>query len=146
MSTNTMRIALIGTTLFVLTGAIATAKQLNGEEISSFLVGNTVEYTNPRTSNNGAPGTVHAWVYYESAEKRVVKGDFRFVTGRGEEKVRPFEYASKWRISNKGQYCSTSRKGDETCKNFSIEGDTVTLTSTLGTQTGKYHKGNPKGL
>ena len=122
------------------------AKELKGEEIAKLFIGNTVEYKNPRNSRSGAPGTVHVWVYYENAKMRKGMGDFRFVMGNGEEKVIPLEYERAWRISEKGEYCSINSRDEETCRTVSVNGDTVTLSNANGSVTGKYHKGNPKGL
>lgn len=146
MRISTMTVAISAIAIFVLPGNVVSAKQLKAEEISKILVGNTLEFTEQRNSNSGMPGTLHSWIYFGNTEKRRVKGDFRFVKGNGDEKVVDYDFTSKWRISKEGQYCSTSRKGKETCKTISVNGDTVTLTSTKGTQTGKFHKGNPKGL
>lgn len=124
----------------------STAKELKGEEIAKFLIGNTVEYQNPRNSRGGAPGTVHVWVFYENSKMRKGKGDFRFLMGNGQEKVVPIEYERAWRISDDGQYCSINSRDEETCRAVSVDGDTVTLTNANGSVTGKYHKGNPKDL
>ena len=129
-----------------LLAAPLTAKELKGEEIAKLFIGNTVEYENPRNTSSGRPGTVHVWVYYESSKMRKGKGDFRFLMGNGDEKIIPLEYERAWRISNDGQYCSINSRDEETCRTVSVEGDTVTLSNANGSVTGKYHKGNPKGL
>jgi hypothetical protein len=131
--------------LFSCSGATL-AEQLKGDAITKFLVGNTVEFTGKRNNNSGVPWTTHSWVYYPTKDTRKVKGDFRFPMRNGEEKVIDYDFETKWRVSESGQYCSTSRKGEERCKDFTVDGDTVTLTSPLGVQKGKFHKGNPKGL
>lgn len=142
--------AILAIICMLLAATAAAAKQLRGEEITDFLVGNTVEYTHLQDGPHGTQGTVHAWVYYASNRMRKVEGEFRFTNPNGYEQINQFEYARPWRVSAEDQICYTGprgwRKDQEVCKNISIDGDRVILIDPFGTIEGKLHQGNPRGM